>query len=204
MSGAPGPPPHPPADLGGRSLPVHLLPAGTVLHRIHDSRFGPFFFGPGAGAAARGRWESERGAFGVCYLAERADVAFAETFLRRPGILTIDEDDLAGRSLTAAVVVRDVRLAAVHGSGLARMGATGAVCSGPYTVSRAWAAALHAHPDRVDGIRYRARHDDDGFAVALFDRASGAVEAMWTAGLMERGMRKELGGWMDRYGVGLA
>jgi hypothetical protein len=63
------------------------------------------------------------------------------------------------------------------------VGATSASCTGDYAVSRAWAAALHEHPDWVDGIRYRARHDDDGFAIALFNRVDGLVADMQTAPL---------------------
>jgi hypothetical protein len=31
---------------------------------------------------------------------------------------------------------------------------------------------LRNHPDRPDGILYRARHDDDQFSIALFEPAS--------------------------------
>lgn len=200
---APGPPPLPPADLHDRALPIHRCRAGTVLWRIHPAEFGALFFGPAPGRPPGGRWEAPAGGFGVCYLAEEPHAAFAEIFLRRPGLMLVAEADLERRSLAAVEVTRDLRLVAVHGSGLARIGATAAVCSGPYAVSRAWAEALHAHPDGADGIRCRARHDDDGFVVALFDRAADAVELRSSVGLMARETASTLGGWMDRYGVGL-
>jgi hypothetical protein len=139
----------------------------------------------------------------VCSLAEAPEVAFAETFLREPGTTLIEEVDLASRSVAVVTVKRDLRLVAFHGEGLARIGATAGVSSGPYAVSRAWAAALHGHPSQPDGIRYRARHDDDGFAVALFDRAGGAVEVESTAGLTSPETRSLLAGWLDRYGIGI-
>ena len=84
-----------------------------------------------------------------------------------------------------------------------RIGATAAVCNGAYAVSRAWALALHAHPAGVDGIRYRARHDDDGFAIALFDRAEDAVEVIGTDRLDPATGAEWIAPLLDRYGIGL-
>jgi hypothetical protein len=139
----------------------------------------------------------------VCYLAEQPHVAFAETLLRKPGETLIEEADLASRSLARVRVNRDLRLVGFHGPGLARMGATASVATGPYAVSRAWSLSLHGHPANPDGIRYRARHDDDGFAIALFDRAADALEVEITDGLMSPGIRHELARWLDRYALGL-
>jgi hypothetical protein len=139
----------------------------------------------------------------VCYLAEEAHVAFAETLLREPGVALIDEADLAARSLARVSVTRELRLATMHGAGLARAGANAAVCSGPYAISRAWALAIHAHPAAPDGVRYRARHDDDGFAIALFDRAAKAVDEAGTDSLDPRGAAALLAPLLDRYGIGL-
>jgi hypothetical protein len=199
---APGAPPLPPADLDARELPIHLTPSATILHRVHASGFGALFFGPAPGKPPRGRWDAPDGEFGVCYLAEEAHVGFAETFLREPGVTLIEEADMASRSLARIEARRDLRLAAVHGAGLARIGATAAVCSGAYSVSRAWALALHRHPDAPDGIRYRARHDDDGFAIALFDRAADAVAELGNAPL-DPFETIEIAGWLDRYAIGL-
>jgi hypothetical protein len=77
------------------------------------------------------------------------------------------------------------------------------VCNGPYAVTRAWALALHEHPSRPDGIRYRARHDDDGFAIALFDRAAAAVSILRSTPLASTELLGDLAGWLDRYGMGL-
>jgi hypothetical protein len=139
----------------------------------------------------------------VCYLAEEPHVAFAETFLREPGETLIEESDLSTRAVAEVEVGRDLQLVALHGAGLRRLGATAAVCTGPYAVSRSWALALHDHPSRPDGIRYRARHDDDGFAIALFDRAADSVTVAQTTGLASPEIRSDLAGWLDRYGMGL-
>jgi hypothetical protein len=200
----PGPPPLPPPDLRSRALHVDTCRAGALLYRIHPVQFGSVFFGPAADARPRGRWDAPDRAFRVCYLAEAAETAFAETFLRTPGLLLLDPADLAQRGLARILVTRDLRLASMYGAGLARAGTTAAVCSGPYGVSRAWAAALHEHPSRLDGIRYRARHDDDGLAVAVFDRAADALDEIDTRPLDATDASLSLGRWLDRYGVGLA
>jgi hypothetical protein len=184
-------------------LPIHRLGPGDVLHRIHRADLDPLFFGPAPGSPPAGRWDAPVGEFGVCYLAEEPYVAFAETFLRVPGIFSVGEEDLGVRSVARFHVVQPIRLVAFHGAGLAKVGATAAVCSGPHEVSRAWSLALHAHPDEVDGIRYRARHDDDGFAVALFDRSGASIEWVNSAGLMDEGFRVELGRILDRYELAL-
>lgn len=180
-----------------------MHPVGEPLYRIHPVRFPALFFGPAEGASPRGRWDAPDGAFRVCYLAERPFVAFAETFLRRPGVMVVEIAEVAERALAVVRPLRALRLAAMHGAGLHAAGATAAARAGPYAVSRAWAAALHAHPAGVDGIRCRARHDDDGFTVALFDRAAEAVAETAGAALGDPRRRADLAALLDRYGVGL-
>jgi hypothetical protein len=202
-AGEPGPPPPPPGDLDRRPLPLHVSPAGTELFRIHRVGREAVFFGPPPGRPPRGRWDAPGGEFRVCYLGEASFVAFAETLLREPGRPLVEAVDVADRAIARVRVERDLRLVALHGAGLARLGATASVCMGPYDVSRRWALALHEHPDRPDGIRYRARHDDDGFAVALFDRAADAAAEVGTRGLLAPEGAEELAEWLDRYGIGL-
>lgn len=203
-AGEPGAPPLPPPDLAARRLAIDLLPAGEPLYRIHPVRRPALFFGPAAGAPPRGRWDAPDGSFRVCYLGERPFVAFAESFLRSPGTLVLEAEDVAERALALVRPLRELRLAALHGAGLHAAGATAACCSGPYAVSRAWAAAVHAHPARVDGIRCRARHDDEGFAVALFDRARAELVEVASAPLGDPARAADLAGLLDRYGIGLA
>jgi hypothetical protein len=77
------------------------------------------------------------------------------------------------------------------------------VVQGPYAATWEWSAAFHAHPDAPDGIRYRARHDDSGFSVALFDRARDRVEPTSPVDLLDPAFAPELARWLDRYEVGL-
>lgn len=199
----PGPPPLPPRNLHERPLPIHPVPAGLDLWRIHPANLSPLFFGPARGQPPRGRWDAPDGQFGVCYVAEQRFAAFAETFLRDPGAMVLETPDLEVRALARIHPITPLRLVAMHGSGLHAVGATAAVCTGDYAVSRAWAAALHDHPDRVDGIRYRARHDDDGFAIALFDHVDQLVADIQSAPLTHPANQLFLAECLNRYRLGL-
>jgi hypothetical protein len=55
----------------------------------------------------------------------------------------------------------------------------------------------------VDGIIYRARHDDDDLAVALFERARDAIAVLDSTPLLDLSLSAELGSWFDRYEIGL-
>ena len=106
------------------------------------------------------------------------------------------------RSFSEIVATGPLRLSSLHGPGLARVGATSAVASGPYDVARNWSRAIHDHPAVPDGIAYRSKHDDDEICIALFDRARDRVAA---AGvplpmIMDLARLAEL---FARYGLGL-
>ncbi len=105
------------------------------------------------------------------------------------------------RSLATVAVDQPLRLAALNGPGLAMAGATAAVTHGPHVSSRQWSRAIWAHPDQVDGIAYRCRHDDGEIAIALFDRARAALTIRADGGL--RGDRGWFGRTLDRYGIAL-
>lgn len=195
-------PPLPPANLHERSL-AWTDGIEQPLWRIHRTVRDPFFFGPPTGVRPTGRWDAPAGQFGVCYLAAGdARTAFAETLLRG-GETIVSERELAVLSLARFEVVGPLRLVMMHGPGLIRMGATAVVTSGPHEFSRTWSLALHDHPEMPDGILYRTRHDDDGFGVALFDRAGASIRLSTSQPLLDPELAGELGRWLDTYGAGL-
>lgn len=198
----PGAPPEPPADLVRRALPIHTVPAATSLYRIHWSHLEPLYFGRSTDPGERNRWDAPDARYGVCYLGETSTVAFAETYLRER-VRLIEENQLAPKSLAALRTDRDLRLVQMHGAGLTKLGADASVVAGPYPLCQKWSAALHQHPGTPDGIRYRARHDDDGFAIALFDRAADALVEVTRYPLVAAESAQDLASWLDRYGLGL-
>jgi hypothetical protein len=199
----PGPPPHPPGDLAQRKLKIGPVGAGVVLSRIHRSRHAPLHFGRDSDPVRRQRWDAPDASYGVCYMAEEDHIAFAETLLRDLTLDALPEAELKIRSLARLRVRAPLRLVAMHGQALRAQGADASVVQGPYPITRDWSAAFHAHPSAPDGICYRARHDDSGFSIALFERAQGKVEHTSSVELLDRMLAQDLAQWLDRYEVGL-
>jgi hypothetical protein len=122
--------------------------------------------------------------------------------LREVGATLVPVSRLAERSATELVVTTELRLVALHGPGLARVGATAAVSSGIYEISQPWSRAIHSHPANVDGIVYRSNHDNGELCVALFDRCRDRLRPESRTGLMaDRAVLAEL---LDRYRIGLS
>lgn len=172
--------PLPPADIARRSPLALLIPAGTRLARFHSygsAKHDPRYFD----RSLSGRLNAPDGSYGTLYTAERKAGAFAESFLRNPGRNLIDGTTLRAKAFAELTAPADLRLVQLTGPGLAVLGATAEVTHGsdpgpnPYASAQAWSRALFLHPDRFDGIAYRARHDDAELCYALFDRAPGPL-----------------------------
>ncbi|MGE0719820.1 MAG: RES family NAD+ phosphorylase, partial [Alphaproteobacteria bacterium] len=190
-------PPAPPADLARRRLPIERLDPGARLFRIHRAELAALHFG----TSATNRFDDPAGVFGVCYAARSPEGAFAETCLRAVGEQFVTRGFLAARRLCEIAVVGTLRLAALHGPGLAPLGATAAIAAGDYRTAQCWSAAIHAHPAEVDGIAYRANHDNGELSAALFDRCRSSLQAGASADLLADPAR--LAQLLDRYAVGL-
>ena len=163
---------------------------------------GALWFGPGSGRQQIHRFDDPAGRFGVCYLGTTLEVCFAETFLRDPPVRIVALNDLATRSVATVEVRRDLRLVALHGSRLARLGVTAEVASGSdYALSQLWSRALWEHKDAPDGILYRPRHDDSAPCVAIYDRAKDALGIVQEHSLAED--PEKLARLVRRYALGL-
>ncbi|CAN5775107.1 RES family NAD+ phosphorylase [soil metagenome] len=182
---------------------IATVNAGVVLSRIHRSRHAPLHFRLGGDADSRQRWDSPDGSYGVCYMAEEGYIAFAETLLRDLRLDSISEAELKARSLARLRVRAPLCLVAMQGKALRAHGADASVVQGPYPTTWEWSAVLHSQPGAPDGIYYRARHDDSGFSIALFDRAQAKVEHTSSVELLDPILAGELAQWLDRYEVGL-
>ncbi len=176
--------PEPPADLAKRGLPIVRRRAGETFVRVHRDTDGPIWFGWDKAAAAfrmpTNRFDSVDRSFGVLYVAETRDGAFAESVGRKPRTFRSD-DELATLRLTNLVLQRELRLVDLHGgAAVGAIGATGVVGVGPQNLARRWSQALHGHLEAPDGIEYRCRHNSDELAIALFNRVGDA--ALFAAG----------------------
>ncbi len=187
----------PPADFATRDLPIETVAAGSVFLRIHRTDLGPIHFG----ASGDNRFDDPEGQYGVFYAAHSLEGAFAETCLREVGATLVPMARLALRSVTRVEVTAELRLVALHGPGLARLGATAAVTSGMYDISQPWSRAIHDHPSAVDGMIYRSNHDNGELCTALFDRCCPRLAAGATEPLISD--RARLAALLDRYKIGL-
>ena len=193
---ADGPPPDPPGDFSARRLPILRINVGRRLFRIHKSTCDAKYFG----RSANWRFDDPASSYGTLYAGLIPHVAFAETLLRGPGTL-VATSELAVRSLCSFSVLRTIKLVPLYGRHLAVLDANAAVTSGPYRCSQRWSRALHEHPDRPDGIAYRASHDNDERAVAIFERAAASIDDGSSTELLADPI---LLGWMlDRYRAAL-
>lgn len=195
---APGPPP----DLASRHPELITLPTGAVLHRFYtrvtaSGINGPIHFD----RSADGRLNAPDAAYGVLYAAEKAEGAFAETFLREPGRALLPLDLVRRKAYVTLITSRPLSLVKLAGAGLAKVGATAEVThgGGRYDVPQAWSAALRSHPVRPDGIAYFARHDDEQLCFALFDHSVPVEKRR-----IETLDQEWFWAMADRYGVGLA
>jgi hypothetical protein len=161
-------------------LKVVTVPSGTVWHRITHRRHGSaLHFGTGPDA----RWNDPDGRYGVLYLADSVDSAFAETFGHDvPRTIApladkfIDTRELEERHIYRVQCRRQLRVGLFHGAGLAALNLDlGLLATLDYRLPQQWSCWVHAAPARPDGITYPSRALPDHVNTALFDRCRGSL-----------------------------
>ena len=119
------------------------------------------------------------GEFGACYTAGSIEVAFAESVIHESGRFVDGAYEVPSAELTERSVVRfacDRRktlvLADLTGAALKALGLNIDISAlADYSVSQAWAQAIHDADPRWQGIRYVSRQMNKGFAYAIFERS---------------------------------
>lgn len=177
-------PPAPPEPSALDPL-VSVWSAGKPLARVHDRRFGPASVNPGGGRGRFHPFTREDGApVPTLYAADSVDGALSETAFRavpvRGPARRLAAARLGPLRLSVLVPGRDLRLAALHGHGLRRLGLTRRELidteASAYERTVPWAAALHAAPIGLDGLEWVSRQHDTSRAVLLFgDRIAPGV-----------------------------
>lgn len=147
-------------------LPTAILTASKQLYRIHRKVNSPWFFDN----SPYGRFNPVgRETMGACYWAEEPLGAWVESFRTR---MLLTCDDITTRCLTVATLRKDLVVCDLTHRKALRGGVTLALtCGDDYSSAQALADKLCG---RVDGVRWRARHDLSGefSVVALFGRAT--------------------------------
>ncbi|MEG8219607.1 RES family NAD+ phosphorylase [Sphingomonas sp. HH69] len=162
------------------TMPVATIAAGQTLHRVHGASVPARWYGR---KDATWRWDDPQGRYGVLYLGKSLTGPFAESLLRTPADRAVLWDRVQQKRAAAFVTTRTMRLAKLHGPGLAWFQTTAAGVSADfdpaihrdaYATTQTISALVHAET-ALDGIQYRSRIDTDQLCVALFERADSAI-----------------------------
>ena len=162
------------------AVPEAKIGAGAILHRVHVAGVSARWYGR---KDATWRWDDPAGGYGILYLGKSAVGPFAETLLRTPTDRHLLWEQVARRRTAAFVTLRPIRLAKLHGPGLAWFLATTADLAadfdpitnpGAYIKPQQLLAQINKET-ALDGIQYRSRFDSDQFCIALFERADAAI-----------------------------
>jgi hypothetical protein len=164
------PPPIPRAFPNGL-LPDHLA-AGSVLFRIHRRKDAPIWFGPAPGKPPSYRFDAPSGEYQTLYAARTVTGAFVETILRKNNRI-LRREFVELRQWTALQLQRPLQVAKLYDEGLLFHGTSNDICAGDiYTEPRLLARDLYLTFPDLDGIAYRARHNNGELCYALFDRVA--------------------------------
>jgi hypothetical protein len=165
---------------------------GVRLHRVYGEARAPRWYGR---RDATSRWDHPEGDFGVLYLGRSPIGAFAETLLRTPTDRDVLWTRVQQKRQATFKVLAPLRLAKLHGEGLAWFGVTAAeIAEADYALPQGLARRVHTTLP-ADGIQYRSRFDNDELCVALFDRADAKldlvaqdapIDKLWTRQVLAR------------------
>jgi hypothetical protein len=159
------PHPLPPPDFKTRELST-VSSQGT-WYRLNAVEFSSSLYFDQTG---KGRFDSPAQGYGILYVGADIYASWIECYGRTHGAKGVSELGLRQRDLYTIDSNRPLIFADLTGSSLVKMGADARLSSGAYTVARQWAQAIYDHPQWVDGVRYRSRHDDERYCYGIFDR----------------------------------
>jgi hypothetical protein len=183
-----------PPDFDRKRL--HVVRRSGPWQRMHPEEYSALYFGKDR----KNRFDDPKSEYGVLYVAEDEFGAFVETFLRNPKLTLVARDELVKRRLSEIEASADLSLVDLTGKGLQRAGVTGDISTAPHEETWALSRAIHEHPSRPDGIRYRLKHDLERIGIAIFDRVELARLGVTSRGsLVDPSNAALLGKILDEY-----
>lgn len=171
--------PAPPQGYGTLRPAVRTVMPGTILYRINHGAFSSSLH---FGSTGQSRWDDPERRYGVLYVADSVEGAFAETYGHGINQIPLEqrvlsEASLASRRLFAIHITAPVEMIEFHGSGLPRLGLDGQITTVPdYAKPQAWSRWVFDSPERFAGLCYHSRHLPTSMALAFFDRARLSLE----------------------------
>lgn len=160
------------------ALAGFCIPVQAVFYRLHSTNPGDSDGNPWApvhfSKRNNTRFDPKFGVGTLC-LGETLAGAMMELFDDHWGPVGSLGRSVTGAELFETWVTRvslpNVSLFDATGPNLSKIGTDAQVLTGKYTTTRKWALKMIRHPDRIDGVLYRSRHDLDRKNIALFGRA---------------------------------
>lgn len=189
--------PDPPEDLASRKLP--LIQLEIPMFRIHRSQYSPLYYG----YSGRNRFDAPNRDYGMMYVGADPYSCFIETFGWQTGYQVVAISELRLYSISQLQSQRKLTLVDLTSSGLARIGADARLCDGEHKLAQKWALSLWSHPENVDGIYYRARHDPSRYCAAMFERTQADITIAQTQECWSNNFRETLAKILDTYEFGL-
>ncbi|MBC7601332.1 MAG: RES family NAD+ phosphorylase [Ramlibacter sp.] len=167
----------PPKNFNAISLPTKQVRI-DALRRITSFKSGEPYFG----RRNVYRFDDIKKAYGTCYCGLDL-TAVAETLLHdqlpENGVFDVACSQFTDKHIvrfTPAAVGGMLTLADLTGYSLKRLGGDNSISSEyPYDTPQLWSMAVHAHPNRVDGIVFVSRQLNTKKAVVVFDRAGAKL-----------------------------
>lgn len=186
-----------------QGIKTEILERGSSVVRIHLRENDPIWFGPKPGLPPAYRFDAPGGQYRVMYAAEALDGAFVETILHgRTKDRIIARDYVHLRAWTVLTTRRPLRLLKLYDEGLLWHGTDASISAvGTYAEPRRIALAAFEEDAELDGLVYRARHDNGELCFALFDRVK-AADLVPGARELFADRQTELDGLMAKYGAG--
>lgn len=165
--------PPPPAYL---DCNLSVLPAGAVIHRIHDQQFGATDFNPGKGSSRFAPFAIGGASVPTAYAATSFECAAFETIFHdiepAASFKSVFWSAIEVLIYSQLRLARDVRLASLFSADLHKFGIerTNLIDTPKtaYPQTRAWSAAIHEAKAAPEGMIWTSKRYDEERAMMLF------------------------------------
>lgn len=131
------------------------------------------------------------------YLSTSAPGAFIETLGSTLKFGTVVDETFSSYAITKVFLNEALRLVDLSGAHLVTLGLDERIATGDdFEMTQQWSSFFFRHPNKVDGIYYRARHDGNRWSVGLYDRAMKKIHKSKcqteSLAAVQRSLRREI------------
>lgn len=169
-----------PPKQQAHGLHLHTIAAGSPWFRIHRCRHATALHW---GRHDQGRWNAADGAFGVLYVADCLETAFAETYghqvmeSQAPAVVKfLARQELEERCISRITATRELEVLDLRGPALAwhNLDARLLTTREQLSVCQAWSRWWYDAAEQPDGLLYPSRLLPRGSNLALYEHCSDA------------------------------